>query len=154
VIDISNPTSPQRIGGYDTSGFACDVALSGSLVYVADGSGGLQAIDVSDPTQPKRVGGNSVFSVDGVYAVAGRLFVSAVDDGLQIFELRPYFRPPLRDGQGITLSWEGFGGAVRLERATILSAPDWQSWPGSETVTNITLPLCSPGEAFFRLVRP
>jgi len=42
VIDISNPSSPNRVGYYDTPGSAYDVAVKGSYAYVADGSGGLQ----------------------------------------------------------------------------------------------------------------
>jgi hypothetical protein len=58
VIDVSDPANPQRVGGYDTSGEAQGVAVSGHYAYVADGyAGGLQVIDVSDPANPQRVGG-------------------------------------------------------------------------------------------------
>jgi hypothetical protein len=30
VIDVSNPNNPQRVGGYDTSGYALGVAVSGN----------------------------------------------------------------------------------------------------------------------------
>ncbi len=36
VIDVSNPANPQRVGGYDTSGYANGVAVSGNYAYVAD----------------------------------------------------------------------------------------------------------------------
>src|SRR5687768_11247915 len=48
-----------RVGGYDTSGLARGVALSGNYAYVADRNGGLQVIDVSNPASPQRVGGSS-----------------------------------------------------------------------------------------------
>ncbi len=41
VIDVSNPANPQRVGGYDTSGNAYGVAVSGNYAYVADGHWGL-----------------------------------------------------------------------------------------------------------------
>ena len=41
VIDVSNPANPQRVGGYDTSGYAYGVAVSGNYAYVADWSWGL-----------------------------------------------------------------------------------------------------------------
>ena len=41
-----------RVGGYDTSGSALGVALSGNYAYVADGGAGLQVIDVSNPANP------------------------------------------------------------------------------------------------------
>jgi hypothetical protein len=31
VIDVSNPANPQRVGGYDTSGEALGVAVSGNV---------------------------------------------------------------------------------------------------------------------------
>ncbi len=36
IIDVSNPASPVRLGGYDTSGTAYGVAVSGTVAYVAD----------------------------------------------------------------------------------------------------------------------
>jgi len=41
-----------RVGGYDTSGIAEDVAVSGNYAYVADRDAGLQVIDVSNPASP------------------------------------------------------------------------------------------------------
>jgi hypothetical protein len=41
VIDVTNPANPQPVGGYDTSGYAYDVAVSGNYAYVADYDGGL-----------------------------------------------------------------------------------------------------------------
>ena len=41
VIDISNPTKPTWVGGYNTSGSVSDVAVSGDYACVADGDGGL-----------------------------------------------------------------------------------------------------------------
>jgi len=41
VLDVSNPANPQWVGGYDTSGYADGVAVSGNYAYVADGSWGL-----------------------------------------------------------------------------------------------------------------
>ena len=39
------PGPPRELGGYDTPGIAHDVALSGTLAYVADGSGGLVILE-------------------------------------------------------------------------------------------------------------
>ena len=46
-----------RVGGYDTSGYAWGVAVSGNYAYVADDAAGLQVIDVSNPANCVRVGG-------------------------------------------------------------------------------------------------
>src|SRR5437867_13448769 len=37
VIDISEPSSPQKVGGYYANGGAWSVALSGNYAYVLDG---------------------------------------------------------------------------------------------------------------------
>ena len=44
---IGRPTDPTRAGGYNTSGFAWGVAVSGGYAYVADGYGGLQILHVN-----------------------------------------------------------------------------------------------------------
>ena len=49
MIDVSNPASPQRVGGYDTSGSAYGVALSGNRAYVADGEWGLMILGPRTP---------------------------------------------------------------------------------------------------------
>ncbi len=38
IIDVSNPASPVRLGGYETSGPAHDVAVGGNRIYVAEGA--------------------------------------------------------------------------------------------------------------------
>jgi hypothetical protein len=53
---VSNPAAPVRLGGYNTPGYAEGVAVVGNLVFVADGSRGLQVIDVSNPAAPVPVG--------------------------------------------------------------------------------------------------
>jgi hypothetical protein len=57
VFDVSNPANPRQVRGYDTSGFARGVAVSGNYAYVADYDAGLQVIDVRAPTNSVRVGG-------------------------------------------------------------------------------------------------
>ncbi|MCD5384015.1 T9SS type A sorting domain-containing protein [candidate division WOR-3 bacterium] len=42
VWDISDPNLPVQLGGCDTPGSACGVAVSGSYAYIADGYTGLQ----------------------------------------------------------------------------------------------------------------
>jgi hypothetical protein len=54
VIGVRNPASSERVGGYDTSGDAFGVAVSGNYAYVADELDGLQVIDISNPANPQR----------------------------------------------------------------------------------------------------
>jgi len=38
---VSSPANPQRVGGYNTSGLAYRVAVSGNYAYVADDFAGV-----------------------------------------------------------------------------------------------------------------
>jgi len=51
ILDISNPASPSPLGALPTTN-AYRLALRGTDLYVADGSGGLKVIDVSNPSSP------------------------------------------------------------------------------------------------------
>jgi hypothetical protein len=88
VIDVSNPANPQRVGGYDTSGFAQSVAVSGNYAYVADYAAGLQVIDVSNPANPQRVGGYDTSGNASGVAVSGNYaYVADELDGLQVIDV-------------------------------------------------------------------
>jgi hypothetical protein len=64
IIDVSDPTGPVHIGGFDTEGGAGRVALSAHYVYLTTPSNAedvftsytLHVIDVTVPTSPRRVG--------------------------------------------------------------------------------------------------
>jgi len=46
VINVSDPAYPARVGGYDTAGYSYGLQVRNGLVFLADGSRGLQIIDV------------------------------------------------------------------------------------------------------------
>ncbi len=56
IWDVSNSTSPEKMGYYHTPGRAFGVAVSGDYAYVADWDSGLRVVSVSDPTNPQEVG--------------------------------------------------------------------------------------------------
>ena len=79
---------PLRLGGYDTSGSASGVAVSGSLAYVADLDAGLQIIDVSNPASPVRLGGYDTSGQAFGVSVQGTIaYVADYDAGLQIIDV-------------------------------------------------------------------
>ena len=43
-------------GGYNTAGYAQDVAVTGDYAYVADNRNGLVIVDITDKSKPQRVG--------------------------------------------------------------------------------------------------
>jgi len=72
VLDVSDPASPQEVGGSPPfSDSVRDIAVSGSIAYVAAGVAGLRVLDVTDPTHPTEIGSlQSRGYAEGV-AVAG-----------------------------------------------------------------------------------
>jgi len=78
-----------RVGSYDTPDTAMAVALSGSLVYVADRLAGLQIIDVSDPALPVLRGAHEL-PEDAAIDVAvsdSMAYVANRSAGLQIIDV-------------------------------------------------------------------
>ncbi|MHB1035149.1 MAG: Ig-like domain-containing protein [Pirellulales bacterium] len=73
IVDVSNPAAPVRLGRYETSGQGYDVAVSGTLAYVATYDAGLVIIDVTNPAAP-------VFF--GSYDTSGYAFGVAVSETL------------------------------------------------------------------------
>ena len=52
VFDISDPSNPELIGGYDTPNWIVGMSLSGNTLFLSLGDSGLLALDVSDPSRP------------------------------------------------------------------------------------------------------
>jgi len=119
VIDVSNPTNCVRVGGYDTSGLAVGVAVSGNYAYVADYAG-LQVIDVSNPANCVRVGGyDTSWGATGVAVVAGRIYVADGEAGLVVLPALPNVQ--------FTVRVDATPGVpFTLEAATHLNSPS--SW--------------------------
>ena len=55
VWDAATPSAPERIGALRLPGIVEDLAVSGSWVYAAAGSAGVQIVDVSTPAKPRHV---------------------------------------------------------------------------------------------------
>lgn len=56
VVQVTNPKQPVRVGSSTSPVYPYQVAISGTLAYVADGSSGLRVFDVSSPNAPRQVG--------------------------------------------------------------------------------------------------
>jgi hypothetical protein len=88
ILDISDPTNPAWVGGYDTSGTAYDVAVAEDYAYIANFSSGLQVVDISNFESPSWVGGfnTSGWSVRLVKS-GNYVFVADYSFGLQVFDV-------------------------------------------------------------------
>ncbi len=118
VFDLSDPTSPRRIGetslgagvmigthqGAQTMSTVSvtDVAVWGSYAYVAESHAGIKVVDVSNPAAPEHVTtletriSASDLATDGryLYAVNNNKFISPYD--LMVFQLMPENPTPSR----------------------------------------------------------
>ncbi len=88
ICDVSNPSDPIKLGGWDAQYFSWEVFVSGSYAYVADGSAGLRIVNISDPSNPYEVSYNNtigyayhvVVSDSYAYVVSDSLFIFYVSD--------------------------------------------------------------------------
>ncbi len=88
VLDVTDPTTPDLAGYYDTASNAIGVALAGNYAYVADGSSGLQVVDISDPTNPFGAGSVVTVGAGMDVAVAGdHVYVADGAGGLQVVDV-------------------------------------------------------------------
>jgi len=55
VVQVSNPKQPVKVGSSSAPLYPYQVAVSGTLAYLADGSAGLRILDVSTPAAPNQV---------------------------------------------------------------------------------------------------
>lgn len=56
ILDVSDPTNPQIIGGWNSPNRAFGLDLVGDVLYLANGFAGLAALDVSDPADVQELG--------------------------------------------------------------------------------------------------
>ncbi len=88
VLDVSDPSNPQRVGEIRTRGVVVGLDYEAGRLYVADGQGGLEVWDVNEPSAPMRLG--SYFtpgSAEGVYVLGDYAYVAAGDGGLRILDI-------------------------------------------------------------------
>ena len=88
VVDVSDPNSPTEVGSYDTPGWANDVAVAGTIVYVADWNSGLRVVDVSNPTSPTEVGSyDTPGNAQGVAVAGTTAYIADGYGGLRVVDV-------------------------------------------------------------------
>ena len=80
LFDLSDPAIPAEVGRCRTGGGAQDVAVSGSVAFVADRGNGLLLMDVSDPAHLKQCGFFRIAGLTMKVKVAGPLVFLEVMD--------------------------------------------------------------------------
>ncbi len=89
VLDVSDPTNPIELGSTAPfPSFVEDIAVHGTLAYVAAGDSGLRVVDASNPTRPQELGAwDSPGYAEGV-ALSGTLICLADGpNGLHVLDV-------------------------------------------------------------------
>jgi len=55
IIDISDPTNPVKLSSFYDGGNPLELVVKNDLVYLADGSDGIEVINISDLTNPVEI---------------------------------------------------------------------------------------------------
>lgn len=90
IVDITIPSSPIKVGGYNVPRYAHDVYVSGNYAFVAQGdseliSNGIAIINVEDPTTPTLANSYAISGkAVGVYVANNFVYVANQEGGLSI----------------------------------------------------------------------
>lgn len=88
IIDVSNPSAPQRVGLYKGLFAAENLAVEQGMVAIADGSRGLKIVDARDPSAPFLVGTYPVSGwAEDVALHDQRVFIASDEEGLLIVNI-------------------------------------------------------------------
>jgi hypothetical protein len=128
IIDVSDPTTPRRLGEYvngDTAplGRASGVAIVDSLAYVCNHPSALEIVDVSHPAQPRRIGAAATSDGGSPIAVvvsAGHAYVADHLAGLTVVDVTNPASPAV--AASLDLGGPAWGVAVREDYAYVADA--------------------------------
>jgi thiol-disulfide isomerase/thioredoxin len=91
IYSLANPENPTLIGSL-SEGFTdvFDMALSGDILYVADGGAGLKVVDISDVNAPKIIAGETTTTAMGtaqdIEARDGCVYLACGGAGICVYE--------------------------------------------------------------------
>lgn len=96
VLDISNPTHPQWLGGWNNHTSPTGVYVAGNHAYLANRTSGLDVIDVREPQSAAHVGhlftGGDAWSV---YAAGKFAYLADTLKGLEVIDINNPAKPAL-----------------------------------------------------------
>jgi hypothetical protein len=132
IIDISDPTQPNELGFFDTSGLAQGVFVAGDLAYVTDNAAGLRIADVSDPSDTSEVGYFDPIAGGSDVVVAGTRAYYVGGGGLKIVDVS---NPPIPGELGSIAT-----GAGGTDVQVIGSVAYWTSRSGGLQIVSVSNP--------------
>jgi hypothetical protein len=144
VLDISNPTHPKWIGGWNNHTSPTGVYVAGDHAYLANRTSGFDVIDVRNPQCPAQVGhlftGGDAWSV---YVAGNLAYVADWRKGLDVINVSDIKKPELvgngdTKGQAASVqvsdgfAYVSFGGeSFRIYDLTDASKPKQMNASGS-----------------------
>ncbi len=88
IWNVANPSAPNKIGSYDTRGYAEDLAMEDTFAYIADGEFGLQIINISDPANPIKIGELDTPGYAAGISIADSIaYVADTDSGIRVIDV-------------------------------------------------------------------
>ncbi len=154
VLDASKPSALTFVSRMETSCRVTDMDFSGRYAFVAPHHG-VAVFDTAKPLSLRHVG--DIGLDGGTSMIHVRNGLVHVVYGQKLGVLRITEHPAITDhavlGDRQTLQWNDPANGMKLQRATSLTAPDWQGLRASENTNAVTLPVWG-GNEFFRLVTP
>jgi len=118
ILDISNPANIVQIGVFDTAADAAGLAISDSILYIANDFFGLLLLDVSNPASPVPLGNfktaQKAYSVSVSSSIAYVFSRDWPAAGLEILDVSDPASLELRGSLN-----EEFGGRIALQGANV-----------------------------------
>ncbi len=89
IINVKDPTSPSKVGSYDSLLYPCRVMVIDTFAYITDlYNGFFDILSVATPSHPYKISGSGSFGYPTGLAVSGRLsYISDIIWGLRIADI-------------------------------------------------------------------
>lgn len=94
TLDVSDPANPERVGSVPLPTAGLDLALAGTVAYVAGSTGGVHIVDLADPGAPSFEGSLAAYDeATGVDVDGDHLAVANGLDGVAVLDIADPFAP-------------------------------------------------------------
>lgn len=117
IVDVSDPSGPQLVGGVELSGEAMDVVVRERVAYVASLFNGFAVVDFSNPADPRVVNTASEAAPKGL-ALFGRYVMAAevrFNSSVPIYDVDDPAALRYRGGMDFSPRGDYRGTAIRLD---------------------------------------
>lgn len=160
ILDVSDPSKPNRVGRLQLSGYVFKTLVSGTHAIAAGDTVSwdflghrrlISLVDIGDPSHPRLMDETQIIGDD--FALTSDHLIARRSFGFDIYRFVPLLRlnSPHINGSQVTLSWNGGEGIV-LQQTSSLMNPVWQDVPGLTGESRIDRPI-SAASGFYRVIQ-